>query len=89
MTKRPHNQAKQQMTFREDAGFDDSRFNMTLSQDGKELGNFWFDDKAALFRFKGDVDRSAKIFVDCITNYLKEWCEKHYKQQRATNETET
>lgn len=43
---------------------------LSFIQSGAQVGKFWFDEKAEKFRFEGDTDKAAAIFVAKIIEEL-------------------
>ena len=52
-------------------------FNLTFDLDGKTIGRFWYEDKQ--LKFEGDVDESAKIWIDFVISKFMEWHDEHTK----------
>ena len=52
-----------------------SAFNLTFDLDGKTIGRFFYEDKQ--LKFEGDVDESAKIWIDFVISKFMEWHDDH------------
>lgn len=48
--------------------------NLAFYQDGKSVGIFWFDEKIQSFRFEGDVNESAELFVEYVIKLMEVNC---------------
>ncbi len=52
-------------------------FNLTFDLDGKTIGKFWYEDHQ--LKFEGDVDESAKIWIDFVISKFMEWHAEMYE----------
>ena len=55
-----------------------SKFNIIFYDENGEVGKFWWDRKELQFKFKGNVDKSAKKFIDFVLRSFQYWFEERY-----------
>ena len=55
-----------------DTGVSHEPDTTTFVQQGRVVGKFWYDEEQKIFRFKGDVEGSAQIFMQLILRLLNE-----------------
>ncbi len=46
--------------------------NYTLIEEGKQVGKFWFDEETKRFKFEGDMEASAQIFMEHVLRTLNQ-----------------
>jgi len=46
--------------------------NYTLIEEGKQVGKFWFDERIKRFKFEGDMEASAQIFMELVLRTLNQ-----------------
>jgi len=51
---------------RPDTGVAISEPNYTIIEEGKQVGKFWFDERIKRFKFEGDMEASAQIFMEHV-----------------------